>query len=125
METRSGVVKSAPDAEKLRAVKERERERVITFARQGRITEEELDTQLAQLGAELSALEEEQARVKSACVQAEVVRVQLRDTEAFLDELSRRVNSLTREEMAAIVRRAVPRAVVKPRAARRKAAYVT
>ena len=45
--------------------------------------------------------------------------------EAFLDELSRRIHDLTREEMAAIVRRAVPRVVVKPRADGRKVVAAT
>ena len=117
--------KVALDTDKLRAVKERERERVITWARQGRITEEELDAQLMQLRAELAALEGERARAESARVRAEAAREQLRDAEKFLNELSWRMDNLTLEEMAAIVRRAVPREVVKPRAAGRKVVAAT
>jgi site-specific DNA recombinase len=117
--------KAAPDTDKLCAAKERERERVITRARQGRITEEELDAQLLQLRGELAALESERARTKSTRAQTEAAREQLRNVEAFLDELSRRVNDLTPEGKAAIVRRAVPRVVVKPRADGRKVVTAT
>lgn len=123
MAANAGAGKAAPDADKLRVAKERER--VITWARQGRITEEELDAQLLQLRGELAALEGERARIKSARAQTDATREQLRDAETFLDELSRRVNDLTREEMAAIVRRAVPRVVVKPRADGRKIVAAT
>ena len=54
--TSAGAGKAVPDTERPRAAKERERERVITWARQGRITEEELDAQLLQLRGELAAL---------------------------------------------------------------------
>jgi site-specific DNA recombinase len=125
MAANSGAGKITPDADKLRAAKERERERVITWARQGRITEEELDGQLLQLRAELAALESERARTESARSQTDALREQLRDAEAFLNELSWRVHDLTREEMAAILRRAVPRVVVKPRADGRKVVAAT
>lgn len=120
-----GAGKIMPDIKRLRADKERERERVITWARQGRITQEEMDAQLLQLRGELAAIEGEQARIKSERAQTEAVREQLRDAESFLEELSRRVNDLTPEEMAAIVRRAVPRVVVKPRADGRKVVTAT
>jgi site-specific DNA recombinase len=125
MTASAGADKAAPDTAKLRAAKERERERVITWARQGRITEEELDAQLLQLRGELAALESEGARIKSARAQSEAMREHIRDAEAFLNELSRRVNDLTPEGMAAIVRRAVPRVVVKPRADGRKVVTAT
>lgn len=125
MAASAGAGKAGPDTDKLRAAKERERERVITWARQGRITEDELDAQLLQLRGELAALESEQARIKSARAQTEATREQLRDAEAFLEELSRRVNNLTPEGMAAVVRRAVPRVVVKPRADGRKVVTAT
>ena len=115
--------KAVPDTAKMRAAKERER--VITWARQGRITEEELDAQLLQLRGELAALESEGARIKSAHAQTEAIREYIHDAEAFLNELSRRVNDLTPEGMAAIVRRAVPRVVVKPRADGRKLVTAT
>lgn len=117
--------KVARDVEKLLAVKGRERERVITWARQGRITEEELDAQLLQLRAESAALEDERASIESARTRTDDVREQLLEAETFLEEISRRLYDLTREEMAAIVRRAVPRVVVKPRADGRKVVAAT
>ena len=125
MTASAGSGKTAPDPDRLRAAKERERERVITWARQGRITEEELDTQLLQLRGELAAIESEMARVKSARAQTEAMREHIRDAEAFLNELSRRANDLRPEAMAAIVRCAVPRVVVKPRADGRKVVTAT
>lgn len=125
MSARAVGAKAAPDTNKLRAAKERERERVITWARQGRITEEELDAQLVQLRGELAALEGERARAESARARTDAAREQLRDAERFLNELSRRMDNLTPEEMAAIVRRAVPRVVVKPRADGRKVVSAT
>lgn len=125
MRARAAGSKTGPDTNKLRATKERERERVITWARQGRITEEELDAQLMQLRTELAVLEGERARAESGRARADAAREQLRDAEKFLNELSRRVTDLTPEEMAAIVRRAVPRVVVKPRADGRKVVAAT
>jgi site-specific DNA recombinase len=118
----SGVRRDAPDPAKMLAAKRREEERVITWARQGRITEAQLDAQLIQLRGEVAALEVERAGVEYSWAQVEAAREQLRDAEGFLEELSRRLNELTREEMAAIVRRAVPRVTVSPRSDGRKVA---
>ena len=83
---------------------------------QGRLTEAELDEQLAQLRREIGALEEEKFAAERARAERAGVRERLRDAESFLEEISRRLRELTREEMAAIVRRAVARVVVRPRA---------
>jgi hypothetical protein len=69
---------------------------------------------------ELETLAAERVRAEDSRAQAEAAREQLRDAEGFLEELSRRLHGLTREEMAAIVRRAVPRVTVSPRGDGRK-----
>jgi site-specific DNA recombinase len=120
-----GVRRDTPDLEKMLAAKRREEERVITWARQGRITEAQLDAQLAQLRGELASLEGERARAECSQAQVKAAREQLRDAEGFLEELTRRLCELTREEMAAIVRRAVPRVTVSPRSDGRKVARAT
>ncbi|MDT7779445.1 MAG: site-specific recombinase [Acidobacteriota bacterium] len=112
--------KVARDVEKELAAKVRERERVITWARQGRITEEELDGQLLQLRSEVVGLEAEASRIRSSHATAEEARTRLRDAESFLDELARRVHECTREEKQAILRRAVPRVTIKPHEGGRK-----
>lgn len=101
--------------EKQLTAKMRERERVITWARQGRITEDELDAQLVQLRAELAALEAERARLEAARASSEAARGQLQDVEAFLDDLASRVYALSDEERAKVIRQLVPRVVVTPR----------
>jgi site-specific DNA recombinase len=121
----SGASRPAPDFEKALTAKRREEERVITWARQGRITEEQLDAQLAQLRAEVVALEVERAGAEWSRAQTEAAREYLRDAEGFLEELARRLHELTREEMAAIVRRAVSRVIVLPRGDGRKVARAT
>ena len=117
--------RDAPAYEKMLAAKRREEERVITWARQGRISEGQLDAQLAQLRSEVAALEVERAGAEWSRTQAEAARAYLRDAESFLEEIARRLRELTREEMAAVVRRAVPRVVVSPRADGRKVARAT
>ena len=117
--------RGAPDFGRALAAKTCEEERVITWARQGRITEAQLDSQLAQLRAGAAALEAGRARAESSRAQAEAARGQLRDAEGFLEELARRLGELTREEMAAVVRRAVPRVVVSPRGDGRQVARAT
>ncbi|PYS81273.1 MAG: hypothetical protein DMF67_17385 [Acidobacteria bacterium] len=123
MEARSGKAEGR-DASRLLAVKARERERLITLARKGIITEDELAAQLSQLRAESAALEAEAARRGAALVAAAEVRSLICDAESFLDVLARRVHECTREEMAAILRRAVPRVVVRPRPDGRRVAEV-
>ena len=68
----------------------KERNRVIAWAREGRITEEELDAQLSQVRAELSALEGEAKRVEAERERSESARAHLGDAESFPDELARR-----------------------------------
>jgi site-specific DNA recombinase len=113
------------DAQRQLEAKGRERERVITWARQGRISEEELDAQLAGLAQEVAGLEAESKRLESSHVGLEEARARLADAESFLGELAVRVHTLTREEMAAVVRRAVPRVVVSPREDGRKVVAAT
>ncbi|PYS93976.1 MAG: hypothetical protein DMF64_03025 [Acidobacteria bacterium] len=98
------------------AAKQRERARVITWARQGMITEEELDTQLVQLRAEVATLEAESARIGAAQAAARSARERLADVETFLESLAARVDALTDEERAQVVRQLVPRVVITPRA---------
>ncbi|HEX8161502.1 MAG TPA: hypothetical protein VF538_06495 [Pyrinomonadaceae bacterium] len=97
------------------ASKNRERERVITWARQGRIADEDLDAQLRQLRAETAALEAERRRREEARRGAESAAERLRDAEAFLDELARRVGSLAEDGRAKIVRQLVPRVIISAR----------
>ncbi len=106
----------ARDFDKLIAAKLRERERVICWARQERITETELDAQLAQVRAELASLNAERVRVEQEREKSESSHEQLKDAESFLDEIARRLTELSPDERAAIVRRAVPRVTVTPRA---------
>lgn len=56
MAGRAAERRPTPNFDKALAAKRREEERVITWARQGRITEEQLDAQLAQPRAEVAAL---------------------------------------------------------------------
>jgi site-specific DNA recombinase len=57
--TKGGEGAAASRVERQIAARRRERERVITWARQERITAEEMDAQLAQLRSEIVALEGE------------------------------------------------------------------
>lgn len=98
------------------AAKGRERARVITWAREGWITEEELDIQLVQLRAEVAALEGEHARLRAAQTTERTARAQLEDAEAFLDGLADRLDALTDEERVQIIRQLVPRVIIAPRA---------
>ena len=95
--------------------KQRERARVIKWAREGRITEEELDTQLVQLRAEVAGLEQERVRLEGATRAATVARARLADAEAFFDELSGRLGALSAEQRVQIVRQLVPRVLLTPR----------
>ncbi|MCA1632018.1 MAG: recombinase zinc beta ribbon domain-containing protein, partial [Acidobacteria bacterium] len=116
---------SAHRLEQRLAAKQRERARVITWAREGRITEGELDAQLAQLRAEVAALESERARSEGAARAASEVRSRLADAEAFFKELAGRIGELTDEQRARIVRQLVPRVLLKPRADGRVSAVAT
>jgi site-specific DNA recombinase len=101
--------------EKQIAAKRRERGRVITWARQGRIADDDLDAQLSQLRAETAALEGECLRLEEARRGAESAAERLQDAEEFLDGLARRVDCLAEADRAKIVRQLVPRVVVSPR----------
>ena len=95
--------------------KQRERARVITWAREGRITEEELDAQLVTLRAEIGGLEQERTRRGEAARTTELARTRLADAEAFFDELAGRLDSLSDEQRASVVRQLVPRVLLVPR----------
>ncbi|MBC7931779.1 MAG: hypothetical protein H7Z38_14565 [Rubrivivax sp.] len=107
--------KDARELERRAAAKERERQRVITWARQDRITEGELDAQLGELRRDLDALAEERARLEGARESSDSMRESLSEAERFLDEIAGRLHSLSPEEKAAILRRAVPHVKVTPR----------
>jgi hypothetical protein len=64
-------------------------------------------------------------RLLHSRARTEAAREHLRGAEGFLEEISRRPHGLTRAETAAVVRRAVPRVVVSPRADGRKVARAT
>jgi site-specific DNA recombinase len=102
--TKGGEGAAASRVERQIAARRRERERVITWARQERITAEEMDAQLAQLRSEIVALEGERERAEDAKKASESVSERLRDAEAFLDELALRVGSLQGEKRAKVVR---------------------
>jgi predicted nuclease with TOPRIM domain len=125
LSSRADASKPLRDISKRLDAKQRERDRVIAWARQGRITEGELDAQLPQLRVELSALEGALARAEADRARSESATARLEDAEEFLDELARRIQNLTREEMGAILRRTVPRVKVTPRADGRRAVFVT
>lgn len=61
----------------------------------------------------MAALEADDARAAPSA--ADDAPSALRDAESFLEELAHRLHTLTREEMAAILRRAVPPVVVRQR----------
>ena len=105
---------AAAKIERQIAARRRERERVITWARQGRITPEEMDAQLARLRAEIAALEAERAQADLARKAAESAAERLKDAEVFLNDLARRVSTLSDEERARIIRQLVPRVIVTP-----------
>jgi site-specific DNA recombinase len=95
--------------------KEREQERVITWARQGRITDDEMDAQLLMLREEVAALEGERECQERARREALGTRERLLAIEDFLQNLARRVDELPPEEMAEVVRHFVSKIVVTPR----------
>ncbi|MFL6209242.1 MAG: recombinase family protein [Pyrinomonadaceae bacterium] len=95
--------------------KQRERARVITWAREGRLTEEELDAQLVTLRAEIAGLEQERTRRSEATRSAELARARLAETEACFDGLAGRLGALSDEQRTQIVRRLVPRVLLTPR----------
>ena len=95
--------------------KQRERARVITWAREGRIMEDEMDAQLVTLRAEIAGLEQERTRRIDVARSAELARARLTDAEAFFDELAGRLEALSDEERATVVRQLVPRVLLVPR----------
>lgn len=97
------------------AAKERERASVIKWAREERITEAELDTQLAQLRAGVTGLETERARLAEAQRNAATRHARLSDAEVFFTALAGRLDALTDAERAQVLRQLVPRALVSTR----------
>ena len=115
---RAATVPGAEAARRLERqfqAKQSERLRVIKWAREGRITEDELDAQLAQLRAEVTALEQEQARLAGAQRAATAARARLVDAEVFFNELASRIDALSAEQRATVVRQLVPRVLLVPR----------
>src|SRR5205085_3219855 len=109
------IAETTRQLERQLQAKQHERARVITWAREGRITEEELDAQLVPLRAEIGGLEQERTRRSETARSAEVARARLADAEAFFDELAGRLDSLSDDERAAVVRQLVPRVLLIPR----------
>lgn len=115
---RAALVPSAETTRQLERqlqAKQRERVRVLTWAREGPITEDEMDAQLVHLRAEIAGLEQERARRLEMARTVEQSRARLADAEAFFDELAGRLASLSDDERAAVVRQLVPRVLLVPR----------
>ncbi|HVF54727.1 MAG TPA: recombinase family protein [Pyrinomonadaceae bacterium] len=106
---------STGNIERQIAAKQRELTRVITWAREGRITESELDTQLVQVRAEMAVLEQERVRIEAAQKVADAARTRLADVETFLSDLAGRLETLSDAARANVMRQLVPRVVVTPR----------
>ncbi|HEY0003762.1 MAG TPA: recombinase family protein [Pyrinomonadaceae bacterium] len=100
---------------RLLAQKQLEKDRVIAWGRQGRITEGEMDAQLLMLRGEIEALEGERERVEREKRNAASARERLRTAEEFLYNLARRVDELPPAEMGEVLRHFVSRILITPR----------
>ncbi|MFL6211175.1 MAG: recombinase family protein, partial [Pyrinomonadaceae bacterium] len=125
--TQTTTSDAAARIQKQLRAKGRERERVITWARQGRLTEDELDRQLVALRAEAATLEGELARLEATRASRAAARAGLADAEAMLERIAQRLSNLTEAEKAESVRQLVRGVLVNPRPDGRitvKATYV-
>lgn len=97
------------------AAKQAERARVIYWARTGRITDEEMDAQLLMLRGETATLEAERDRLERQRQAHVTAQERLHGIEEFLSELAERVDQVSQEEMAGVIRHFVSRIVISPR----------
>jgi len=103
------------ELQRLIAAKQAERNRVIGWARTGRITDEEMDAQLIMLRGEITTLESERTRMEHRREAQANVQERLHGIEQFLSEVAGRVGQVSQEEVAEVVRYFVSRIVITPR----------